>query len=58
MRRSVGEVGCDGWWLEAFDDLGGRDALAILAIAATPAAGQHLSLSKIQSALEPVKLFV
>lgn len=37
--------------LEAFDDLGGRDALAILAIAATPAAGRHLSLSKIQSAL-------
>ena len=37
--------------LEAFDDLGGRDALAILAIAATPTAGRHLSLSKIVSAL-------
>jgi hypothetical protein len=37
--------------LEAFDDLGGRDALAILAIASTPTAGRHLSLSKIASAL-------
>jgi hypothetical protein len=37
--------------LEAFDDLSGRDALAILAIATTPTAGRHLSLSKIQSAL-------
>jgi transposase len=37
--------------LEAFDELAGRDALAILAIAATPTAGMHLSLSKIQSAL-------
>jgi transposase len=37
--------------LDAFDDLGGRDALAILAIAATPTAGRHLSLSKIQSTL-------
>lgn len=37
--------------LEAFDELAGRDALAILAIASTPAAGLHLSLSKIQSAL-------
>jgi transposase len=37
--------------LEAFDELAGRDALTILAIASTPAAGRHLSLSKIQSAL-------
>ena len=37
--------------LGAFDELGGRDALAILAIASTPTAGRHLSLSKIQSAL-------
>ena len=37
--------------LDAFDELAGRDALAILAIAATPTAGRHLSLSKIQSAL-------
>lgn len=37
--------------LEAFDELASRDALAILAIASTPAAGRHLSLSKIQSAL-------
>ena len=37
--------------LDAFDELGGRDALAILTIAATPTAGRHLSLSKIQSAL-------
>jgi hypothetical protein len=37
--------------LEAFDELAGRDALAILAIAATPTAGRHLSLSKIQSAV-------
>jgi hypothetical protein len=37
--------------LEAFDDLAGRDAVAVLAIAATPTAGRHLSLSKISSAL-------
>ena len=37
--------------LRAFDDLDGRDALAILAIASTPTAGCHLSLSKIASAL-------
>jgi transposase len=37
--------------LDAFDDLAGRDALAILAIAATPTTGRHLSLSKIQAAL-------
>jgi transposase len=37
--------------LEAFDDLSGRDALAILSIASTPASGARLSLSKIQSAL-------
>jgi transposase len=37
--------------IEAFDELGGRDAMAILAIAATPTAGRLLSLSKIQSAL-------
>lgn len=37
--------------LQAFDELAGRDALAILAIASTPAAGRRLSLSKIQSAL-------
>ena len=37
--------------LEAFDDLAGRDALAVLAIAATPAAGRLLSRSKIASAL-------
>jgi transposase len=37
--------------LDAFDDLAGRDALAILAIAATPSAGQLLSRSKIAAAL-------
>lgn len=37
--------------LEAFDELGGRDALAILAIASTPTAGRHLSLSKISATL-------
>jgi transposase len=37
--------------LDAFDELAGRDALAILAIAATPTAGRLLSLSKIQAAL-------
>ena len=37
--------------LDAFDELAGRDALAILTIASTPTAGRHLSLSKIQAAL-------
>ncbi len=37
--------------LDAFDELAGRDALAILAIASTPAAGRQLSLSKITAAL-------
>src|SRR6187401_1499860 len=37
--------------LDAFDDLAGRDALAVLAIASTPTAGQQLSRSKIASAL-------
>jgi transposase len=37
--------------LDAFDQLAGGDALAVLAIASTPTAGRHLSLAKIQSAL-------
>lgn len=37
--------------LEAFDDLAGRDALAILGIAPTPTAGKLLSRSKIAAAL-------
>ena len=37
--------------LDAFDDLAGRDALAVLAIASTPTAGRALSLSKIQATL-------
>jgi transposase len=37
--------------LEAFDELAGRDALAVLAIAPTPAAGKLLSRSKIAAAL-------
>lgn len=37
--------------LEAFDELAGRDALAVLAIASTPAAGKLLSRSKIAAAL-------
>ena len=37
--------------LDAFDQLASGDALAVLAIASTPTAGRHLSLSKIQSAL-------
>jgi transposase len=37
--------------LEAFDELAGRDALAVLAIAPTPAAGRILSRSKIAAAL-------
>ncbi len=38
--------------LEAFDDLAGRDTLAILGRAPTPAAAARLSLSKIRSALK------
>jgi transposase len=37
--------------LDAFDDLAGRDALAVLAIAPTPATGRALSRSKIAAAL-------
>jgi transposase len=37
--------------LEAFDDLAGRDALAVLAIAPTPTIGKLLSRSKIAAAL-------
>lgn len=37
--------------LEAFDDLGSNDALAVLALAPTPALGRGLSRSKIASAL-------
>ena len=37
--------------LDALDDLAGRDALAVLAIAPTPLAGRQLSRSKIASAL-------
>ena len=37
--------------LEAFDELAGRDALAVLAIAPTPTAGRGLSRSKIAAAL-------
>jgi transposase len=37
--------------LEAFDELAGRDALAVLAIAPTPSAGRLLSRSKIAAAL-------
>jgi transposase len=37
--------------LEAFDELAGRDALAVLAIAPTPTAGKLLSRSKIAAAL-------
>jgi transposase len=37
--------------LQAFDDLGHSDALAVLQLAPTPAAGRKLSLSKIASAL-------
>jgi transposase len=37
--------------LEAFEDLAGGDALAVLAIAPTPSLGRRLSLSKIASAL-------
>jgi transposase len=37
--------------LEAFDDLGSPDALAVLAVASTPSLGRGLSRSKIASAL-------
>ncbi len=37
--------------LEAFDDLAGRDALGVLAIAPTPTTGRLLSRSKIAAAL-------
>lgn len=37
--------------LDAFDELAGRDALAVLAIAPTPVAGRRLSRSKIAAAL-------
>lgn len=37
--------------LDAFEDLAGRDALAILTIAPSPQAGRALSLSKIAAAL-------
>ncbi len=37
--------------LEAFDELAGRDALAVLAIAPTPTLGRGLSRSKIAAAL-------
>lgn len=37
--------------LEAFDELAGRDALAVLAVAPTPTAGKLLSRSKIAAAL-------
>ena len=37
--------------LEAFDELGSSDALAVLAVAPTPALGRSLSRSKIASAL-------
>jgi transposase len=38
--------------LQAFDDLGGRDALAVLGRAPTPAQGARLSVSKISAALK------
>jgi transposase len=37
--------------LQAFDELAGRDALAVLAIAPSPEAGRRLSLSKIAATL-------
>ena len=37
--------------LQAFDELAGRDALAILAVAPSPEAGRRLSLSKITATL-------
>ena len=38
--------------LSAFDELAGRDALAVLAVAPTPTAGRQLSSSKIQATLQ------
>jgi transposase len=38
--------------LQAFDDLGGRDALAVLGRAPTPTQGARLSVSKISAALK------
>lgn len=38
--------------LQAFDDLGGRNALAVLGRAPTPAQGARLSVSKISAALK------
>jgi Transposase/Transposase IS116/IS110/IS902 family len=38
--------------IAAFDDLDGRDALAVLAIAPTPAQGARLSVSRISAALK------
>jgi transposase len=37
--------------LQAFDELAGRDALAVLAVAPSPQAGRHLSISKIAATL-------
>ena len=37
--------------LDAFDDLAGRDALAVLAVASTPSLGRQASRSKIAAAL-------
>lgn len=37
--------------LEAFSELGGHDALAVLAVASTPSLGRQASLSKIAAAL-------
>ena len=37
--------------LAAFDDLAGRDALAVLAIAATPAAGRGLRVARVEKTL-------
>jgi transposase len=37
--------------LDAFSEIGGRDALAVLAVAPTPALGRQLSRAKIASAL-------
>ena len=46
--------------LEAFDDIGGRDAVAVLEIAPTPSSGRTLSKSKIASTLRRAgrKLYV
>ncbi|HEU4913229.1 MAG TPA: IS110 family transposase [Actinomycetes bacterium] len=37
--------------LAAFDDLAGRDALAVLALAPTPAAGRRLRVARVEKAL-------